>query len=142
MLTANLLGRPARADYRAIPRTIFTDPPLASVGLTEAGARDEGIDAVTAVMELGETARSASEGESRGRLFLVADRGRGVLIGASAIGGAADEWIGEAVLAIRAEIPLGVLSDVVHPFPTFSEVYEPPLRQLAAQMPAPKMTAE
>ncbi|MDQ3680781.1 MAG: NAD(P)/FAD-dependent oxidoreductase [Actinomycetota bacterium] len=134
VITANLLSRPARADYRAIPRAIFTDPPLASVGMTAAHAEQEGLDAVTATMELGQTARSASEGESRGRLVLVADRERGVLIGASALGGAADEWIGEAVLAIRAEIPLSVLTDVVHPFPTFSEVYEPPLRELASRI--------
>ncbi|MDQ3574960.1 MAG: NAD(P)/FAD-dependent oxidoreductase [Actinomycetota bacterium] len=134
VITANLLSRPARADYRAIPRAIFTDPPLASVGMTKAHAKQEGLDAVTATMELGQTARSASEGESRGRLVLVADRKRGVLIGASALGGAADEWIGEAALAIRAEIPLRVLTDVVHPFPTFSEVYEPPLRELASRI--------
>ncbi len=134
VITANLLSKPATTDYRAIPRTIFTDPPLASVGLSLSRAEEEGIDAITATLELRETARSASEGEARGRLVLVADRSRGVLIGASAMGGAADEWIGEAVLAIRAEIPLGVLTDVVHPFPTFSEVYEPPLRELAAQV--------
>jgi len=134
VVTANLLSRPTTADYRAIPRTIFTDPPLASVGVSLSRAGEEGIDAITATLELGQTARSASEGEARGRLVLVADRSRGVLIGASAIGGAADEWIGEAVLAIRAEIPLGVLTDIVHPFPTFSEVYEPPLRELAAQL--------
>ena len=134
VITANLMARPATADYRAIPRTIFTDPPLASVGMSLSRAEEAGIDAITATLALGETARSASEGEPRGRLVLVADRSRGVLIGASAMGGAADEWIGEAVLAIRAEIPLGVLTDVVHPFPTFSEVYEPPLRDLAAQL--------
>ncbi len=134
VIAANLLSRPTAADYRAIPRTIFTDPPLASVGMSLSRAEEEGIDAITATLELGQTARSATEGEPRGRLVLVADRSRGVLIGASAMGGAADEWIGEAVLAIRAEIQLAVLIDVVHPFPTFSEVYEPPLRELAAQI--------
>jgi dihydrolipoamide dehydrogenase len=134
VITANLLCRPTTADYRAIPRTIFTDPPLASVGQSLSRAEEDGIDAISATLALGETARSATEGECRGRVVLVADRSRGVLIGASAMGGAADEWIGEAVLAIRAEIPLHVLTDVVHPFPTFSEVYEPPLRELAAKL--------
>ncbi len=127
VVVSNLLGRPTRADYRAIPRAVYTDPPVASVGTLE------GDGVVTATMDVGQTARAAADGGGGGgRLVLAADRRRGVLVGAAAIGPHADEWIGEAVVAIRAEVPLTVLADVVHPFPTFSEAFEPPLRELAA----------
>jgi pyruvate/2-oxoglutarate dehydrogenase complex dihydrolipoamide dehydrogenase (E3) component len=129
VVAANLLGEDRRADYRAIPRAVYTEPAVASVGLDAAAARERGIDAQTAVIDLGEVARTSTEATRGGRLVLTA--ADGVLIGAAAIGPHADEWLSEATLAIRARVPLAVLADVVHAFPTFGEAYEPPLRELA-----------
>ena len=126
----NLLGRDRVVDLRAIPRAIYTEPAVASVGVAEEQAREQGIDAMTAVMDLGEVARTSTEGTGGSRLVVTADRVRGVLIGAAAIGPRADERLSEATLAIRAEVPLPVLADVVHAFPTFGEAYEPPPRNL------------
>jgi len=134
VVSDNLLGRERTADYRAVPRAVYTEPAVASVGMTEEQARGQGIDAVTAVMDVGEVARSASEGGAGGRLVLTADREAGVLIGAAALGPRADEWLSEATLAIRAKVPLAILADVIHAFPTFGEAYEPPLRELAAKV--------
>jgi pyruvate/2-oxoglutarate dehydrogenase complex dihydrolipoamide dehydrogenase (E3) component len=134
VVTENLLGGRATADYRAIPRVIYTEPPLAAVGLTQPQARSAGLDAVTATADLSKLERVATDGAAAGRLVLVADRARGVLVGASALGPGADGWIMEAAVAIRGEVPLTVLADVVHPFPTFAQGYEVPLRELAARL--------
>jgi dihydrolipoamide dehydrogenase len=134
VVTDNLLGGGARADYTAIPRVIYTDPPLAAVGLTQAQAREAGLDVVAAVMELHELARTSTDGSAGGLLIWVADRNRGVLVGASAVGTGADDWISEAGVAIRGQVPIRVLADVVHPFPTNAQAYEIPLREISRQL--------
>ncbi len=134
VIEANLVGSGAIADYRAIPRAIYTDPTVAAVGLTAEQAAERGIDVATSGFDLGGTARSASDGSGGGALGLVADRARAVLVGAWAVGSHADEWIGQATLAVRAEVGLDVLLDVVQPFPTFSEAYFPAYRSLAHEL--------
>jgi dihydrolipoamide dehydrogenase len=128
----DILGRPARADYRAVPRVIFTDPEAAAVGLSEEAARAQGIDAASVTLDLPTSiARPYTyEEEPRGELGLVLDREREVLVGAWAVAPAAGEWIHQAVLAIRAEVPLAVLTDTIAQFPSFSEGFATAVRRL------------
>jgi dihydrolipoamide dehydrogenase len=128
----DILGQAARADYRAVPKVIFTDPEVASVGMTETDARSAGIDVVSVTIDLPSTiARPYTyEQDPRGTLSLVVDQHRGVLVGAWIVAPLAGEWIHQAVLAIRAEIPIAVLTDTIAQFPTFSEALGAALRTL------------
>jgi dihydrolipoamide dehydrogenase len=129
---SDILGRPARADYRAVPRVIFTDPEVAAVGLTEADARAQGRDVVACTIDVPSTiARSYTyEQHPTGTFGVVVDRAAHVLVGAFAVAPLAGEWIHAAVLAIRAEIPVPVLEDTIAQFPTFSEALGTALRTI------------
>ncbi len=128
----NILGKERRADYRGIPRVVFSDPEIAATGLTEEQAREQGIDVASASLDLTRSlARPWTfEENPRGHFGLVADKEREVLVGAWAVAPQAGEWIHQASLAIRAEIPVEKLLDGVYQFPTFSEAYLKALEQL------------
>ena len=129
---ADMRGRPTTADYRAIPRVIFTDPEVAAVGMSEAQAREASLDVAVAKIELPSSiARPYTyEEEPRGELSVVFDRARRVMVGAWAVSPLASEWIHQAVLAIKAEIPFDVLLDTVAQFPSYSEAYLSALQAL------------
>lgn len=134
VVVSNLLGKRQEADYRAIPRVIYTTPSAYAVGLAPQQALAAGTDLLAASFDLAGTARAAVEDDDRGRVELYADRSRGVLVGGAAAGLYAEEWMGEIALAIRAEVALDMLADLVHAFPTYGEAIEPPLRELADQL--------
>lgn len=132
VVVSNVLGKCREADYRAIPRAIYTTPSVYAVGVSPVTAT--GLDLVAGGADLAGTARATVEDDERGRVELYADRARGVLVGAAAVGLYAEQWMGEITLAIRAETPLSILTDVVHAFPTYGEAIEPALRELAEQL--------
>jgi len=129
----NILGRDRAASYDGIPRVVFADPEIAAAGLTAAQARRRGIDTAAAGTSLADAiARPWTyERDPRGALGLLADRGRRVLVGAWAVAPLASEWIHQAALAIRAQIPIDILLDQVAQYPTYSEAYLAALEQLA-----------
>ena len=114
---ADMAGEDVRVDYRAIPRTIFTDPQVAAVGTTE------GDGLVSSTWKIDATARASTyeRPKRKGFVKLVADPQRRVLVGAVAVGPEAGEWLQQVALAIRAEVPVDVLRDTIQPYPTFSE---------------------
>jgi dihydrolipoamide dehydrogenase len=124
VVAANILGEPREANYEAIPDVVYTDPQAAAVGASEA--------AFSATTPLTEVAKmetySRNYAESNGFMTLLSDGER--LTGAYALGPEAGEWLQQATLAIRAQIPLAVLRDTIQPFPTFSEIYVATLKSL------------
>jgi CheY-like chemotaxis protein len=104
------------------------------VGLSEAAARSKGIDVAIARADPAETARGYIHDFHRGALKLVADRERGVLIGATLVTPRAGEILGELVLAIKLGTPLKTLADVIHPFPAFNRILGESLNQLASKV--------
>jgi pyruvate/2-oxoglutarate dehydrogenase complex dihydrolipoamide dehydrogenase (E3) component len=114
---ADMAGRRAKADYRAIPAGIFTDPEVATVG------RTEGDELVTARVPLSALPRlSTYERPKReGFIRVFADPRQRVLVGAVSVGPQAAEWLGQFTLAIRAEVKVETLLDTIQPYPTFSE---------------------
>ncbi|HEX6674283.1 MAG TPA: NAD(P)/FAD-dependent oxidoreductase [Actinomycetes bacterium] len=131
---ADVLGQEhAPADYRALPRVTFTDPEVASVGMTEARAREAGLTVRTGVAATAASARGwiHGPGAEHGVAKLVADADQGVLVGASVMGPAAGEVIGLLVLAVKERVPVGALRELIYPYPTFVRGLEDALRELS-----------
>jgi pyruvate/2-oxoglutarate dehydrogenase complex dihydrolipoamide dehydrogenase (E3) component len=130
VVASNILGEPRDAHYDAIPDVVYTDPQAAAVGATEAR--------FTATAPVSEVAKMATYthafAESKGFLTLLSDGT--TLTGAYALGPEAGEWMQQATLAIRAQVPLDVLRDVIQPFPTFSEIYVAALKALRGEIAA------
>jgi pyruvate/2-oxoglutarate dehydrogenase complex dihydrolipoamide dehydrogenase (E3) component len=121
IVAADLRGKaPSPADYSAVPRVVFTDPEVAAVGLTEAGARAAGIDAAITMKALPVTFRGWLHGPGNtGFIKLVADRAKGTLVGATAVGPHGGEVLGALSVAVHAQVPIAELRRMIYPFPTF-----------------------
>ncbi len=128
VVAANLLGQPREADYTAIPRCVYTTPSVYAVGEPARAGLS------VARVPLSDTARGRLGGDDLGRLELYA--ADGVLVGAVAVGPDAAAWMAEVTLAIRAKIPVTVLADVVHAFPTYGEALQAAFCELARTGPA------
>ncbi|HEX6207065.1 MAG TPA: FAD-dependent oxidoreductase, partial [Actinomycetota bacterium] len=128
------LGREARADLTAVPKAVFTDPEIASVGLTVEEARDEGIDAFEETTDFAATTRGFLTEGSTGHLTVVVDRERRQVLGAFAAAPAASELIHLPALAIKLGTPLDVLVDNITAFPTgareLTHVFDAALKKL------------
>ena len=134
VVAANIAAEGHPVNYEAVPRVTYTDPQAAAVGGVEAP-----YSTTTLLSEVPKTATyTHAYAESNGFLTLLSDGTR--LTGAYALGAEAGEWLQQATLAIRARVPLEVLSDTIQPFPSFSGIFSlafKALRTEIASLPAP-----
>jgi mercuric reductase len=116
-----LLGEDQEADLTGLPRVIFTTPPAAGAGLTEAQARGAGYQVTTSVLPATAVPRALVNHDTAGMTKLVAGAATGILLGASVVGEGAGDVIQSAVLAIRHHLTAAELAATFHPYLTTAE---------------------
>lgn len=116
-----LRGATRRYDLTALPRVTFTDPAVASVGLSEAEARARGLEPLVSHLPLEQVPRALAARDTRGFVKLVADAATRKLLGAHILAAEAGEMITEAALAIRFGLTVEDLISTFHPYLTLSE---------------------
>jgi pyruvate/2-oxoglutarate dehydrogenase complex dihydrolipoamide dehydrogenase (E3) component len=117
----DILGKhPPRADYSAVPITVFTDPEIGSVGLTEQAARDQGHDVAVTVKDVQATFRGwLHRVGGEGTIKLVVDCEQDRLLGATVVGPRASDVLGFLAVAVQARVPVSRLGTMIYAFPTF-----------------------
>jgi pyruvate/2-oxoglutarate dehydrogenase complex dihydrolipoamide dehydrogenase (E3) component len=110
-----------RADYRVLPRVTYTDPEVASVGLTQAEADSQGIAYDITRYDLDDLDRAISEGAAYGFVKILTRKGSDKILGATVVGAHAGETIAELVFAMKHNMGLRKIMQVVHSYPTWAE---------------------
>jgi pyruvate/2-oxoglutarate dehydrogenase complex dihydrolipoamide dehydrogenase (E3) component len=125
-----LTGVP-EADYRALPRVTFTDPEIASVGMTRAEATTAGVDVLVGRAEMASTARGWIHGPGNdGFITLIADASRRIVVGATVISPSGGEVLSALVVAVHAQVPIDQLLSMIYAYPTFHRGILDALRDL------------
>jgi dihydrolipoamide dehydrogenase len=117
----NLMGHPAKMDYKTVPSAIYTSPEAASVGLSEREARDRGHSVRVGVFPLMMNGKSLIEDDISGFVKIIADERYDEILGVQMVGPRATDMIAEAALALRLEATAEELISTIHAHPTISE---------------------
>ena len=118
---ANAMGQQREADYRAIPSAVYTHPEIGSTGLTEAQARERGMEVKVGRFAFRASGRALAEGQREGLAKIVVEAATDKVVGGHVIGPRATDLIHEVVLAIQMGATAQQLGEMVHGHPTLSE---------------------
>ncbi|WP_290812642.1 NAD(P)/FAD-dependent oxidoreductase [Halovivax sp.] len=116
-----IAGEPSAIDYQAMPAVVFTDPEIATVGMSESEAQEAGFETVVGTFPFQASGRALTTGHSDGFVKVVAAADGEFLLGASVVGPEASELIGELGLAVELAARLEDVAGTVHAHPTLSE---------------------
>jgi dihydrolipoamide dehydrogenase len=116
-----IAGHKAAKDWVAIAAATFTDPEIASVGLTEAQAKEKGIEVQIGKMPFSASGRAMAVGETDGFIKMVADKKTHQLLGVHIVGPSASDLISEGALALEMAAFLEDIGMTIHPHPTLGE---------------------
>ena len=118
-----LFGRFKRfkVDYSTLPHATFTDPEVATVGLTEMAAERDGIDYEVTRYDLAELDRAITESEGHGVVKVLTARGKDRILGATIVGEHAGDLLAEFVMAMKHKIGLNKILGTIHAYPTLAE---------------------
>jgi dihydrolipoamide dehydrogenase len=118
-----ILGEDAKMDYDVVPNVVYTHPEVATVGLTEAQAKERYPDAKASRFSFRASGRALALGESDGVMKLVTAGPHGRILGAHVVGPNASELIAEATLAMRLESTTDDVIATIHAHPTLAETF-------------------
>ena len=118
----NIAGRDSCADYSAVPSCIFTHPEIASVGMTQEGAQDSGLDISVTKLPFSAISKAHCIGDTEGIVKLITDTKTGAILGAHIIGPDAGELISGITIAMSNGIKADRLSRTIFSHPTLSEI--------------------
>lgn len=119
-----IAGLPSSWAHQAIPSVVYTDPELATVGLTLAQAKERGIVAREGKFPYAALGRAHASHATQGFVKLLAEEGSGLVLGAHAAGHASGEFISEVAFAIEMGATVRDLAGTIHPHPTFAELLQ------------------
>lgn len=125
LCVANALGGANRRSHDlVIPHCTYTDPELASVGVTPLRAAEEGVALDTHRLELAKVERAFIDGEEEGFATIYTRKGTGQILGATLVAAHAGEMISELTLAVTSKLTMEALAETVHCYPTQAEVFQ------------------
>jgi dihydrolipoamide dehydrogenase len=117
----NCLGGDVKRELKVVPSCVYTLPEIASIGLTEDQAKDEGFEPITGTFRLGAAGKALAIGEAVGYIQIVADRNTDKVLGANMMGPHVTDLIHEIAVAIKNDLTVKQIGDTIHAHPTIGE---------------------